>query len=211
MTSKGRDSDLQSSAAFPDNSIRELTELEIYPGLPETPNASPGHFDIDLGRFHSTPPWSGPGLEPALGVPHAGQLVITAGFPSEFASEAVTYPEAPSTVNPITPAVRFGRLERVTGLDTKASDRPTLLQHDIALVGGFSGSPLIDETGHLLGVVTWSHQVHVGSTSRTQDKTFTLGTSRLVDAGGFNFAVSASYLESWSLRGRIAGDSQRGN
>jgi hypothetical protein len=183
---------------FPDGSTRELVELEIYPGLPDPPNSLPGHFDIDLGRFRTDPPWSDKGLivaDPSN--TYAGEIVTTAGYPSELTSPVVIYPNTPSRALPLLPLVKFGRLERLTGLNVADSTQRVLLQHDLALVGGFSGSPLIDQQGALVGVVIWSQQAHLPSLSVTSPTPLSKGAMRDVDAGGFNFAVSSEYFAHW--------------
>jgi hypothetical protein len=181
---------------FPDGSIRELVHLRLYPGLSAHPNADLGRYDVDLGRFQANPPWEKPGLELAP-MPATGEAVVTAGFP--VASTEITYPTGPGAPRRILPTVRSGRIERVTGLDTQATAVPSLIQHDLLLAGGFSGAPLVDREGRLLGVVTATSHVHIGigGTGGEVGQDPTLNASmRTIDPGGFGFAVSATYFAS---------------
>jgi hypothetical protein len=182
---------------FPDGSVRELVHLRLYPGLPDPPNAVSGRYDIDLGRFQANPPWEKPGLEVGP-MPALGEVVLAAGFP--VASAAISYPTGPAVPGRLLPTVRVGRVERVSGLDTRAADAPTLIQHDLLLAGGSSGAPLVDRDGRVMGVVTVTSHVQVGGAARVIGQNAPSDASlRIIDPGGYGFAVSAVYFASGHL------------
>lgn len=182
---------------FPDGSVRELVNLSLYAGLPDDPNSVPGRYDIDLARFRASPPWDKKGLRIAVaGPPSAGGTIIIAGFPT--ASSAISYPTGPALPERLIPTIRIGHLERVSGLDTRPSSIPSLLQHDVGLVGGFSGAPLVGRDGRLLGIVTVSSHVQAAdSLAMSAPTSQRVQPHRVLDAGGFNFAISAIYFETW--------------
>jgi hypothetical protein len=82
------------------------------------------------------------GLEP-------GDAVASVGFPMEGMTGNLVAGEAPSQL-------RFGTISSLTDVFmTKAAPEQCLLiQHTVPVAGGVSGSPLIDASGMVIGVVT---------------------------------------------------------
>lgn len=79
----------------------------------------------------------------------AGAAVASVGFPMEGMTGNLVVTEAPSQL-------RFGTISSLTDVFMcKAdSDHTLLIQHTVPVAGGVSGSPLIDASGMVIGVVS---------------------------------------------------------
>jgi hypothetical protein len=190
-----------------DGSVRESTQVNYHPSFPkrdERHSAQPTLFFLDLALFAYGPQpnshnGTSPGLEFCVDVPIVvvGQEVAVAGFPTEVAS--VGYPESPGGL--LAPTVRFGNVERLSGLDTRVSESQDLIQHNLPLVGGFSGAPVVNAKGQLVGITNESsyrllnaEEIVIGVHGQIAS-----GNTRLLDAADMNFAVNARQLRKWLM------------
>jgi len=143
----------------------------------------------DLGTFR----WQGKsrpvGLRLASYDPVPGDEIVVAGFAT--AAQTIQYPQ--SAGSRFTPTLKFGHIERL--IDDIASSRVGLIQHGLPLTGGFSGSPLVNQHGEVVGIVNTSSHVPLPSTYSTLMSPG--ARSRMLDPGGINFAVPAKRLVDW--------------
>lgn len=180
-----------------------LLEGKTHPDCPtETDRLAtpPAQFFSDLGLF----PFRADLPERPLGLPicqaepltEVGQVIVASGFPTE-----VTSVEYHVAVNgEIRPTIRFGCTERVSSLDTRISSPPELIQHNIPLVGGFSGAPIVNMNGEVIGIATASSYRMIGADEILRSEHGLVkrsGNIRLLDAANFSFAVSAELLSRW--------------
>jgi S1-C subfamily serine protease len=71
-----------------------------------------------------------------------------------------------------------------------------VVQHCTPIVGGFSGAPLMNTDGEVIGVVTYStfRIFEARELSTDARPTLNQGTSRILDPAHVSFAVSATHV-----------------
>jgi hypothetical protein len=137
------------------------------------------------------------GLEP-------GAAVASVGFPMEGMTGTMVVTEAPAQL-------RFGTISSLTDVFMcKAdADHTLLIQHTVPVAGGVSGSPLIDASGMVIGVVSGGNtakglrevadKVAQGETAATNkekdDKEKQTESFRIPSAAMINFAQRADLLD----------------
>lgn len=174
-----------------DSAISELTRSEIHPQFRVTNrNTEEPSYDIALFLTESQRPTTRLPLSEKI-IPEIGDEVFVAGFPQSVPQ--IRYPSLLDA--PFLPTVRCGRVERLIDIDdlTKASRRD-LLQLDIPMVGGFSGSPVLDFEGRVVGIAVFATHRHIGVREADEAKPTFGGTTRLLDPAHVSFAVSAKLL-----------------
>ena len=90
-------------------------------------------------------------------------------------------------------------MERLSSLDTRFTDQKDVIQHNLPLVGGFSGAPIINMQGQLVGITTESSFRVIKADEITSKRIGDIGKGpiRLIDAANINFAIGASHLNDW--------------
>src|SRR3990170_1381173 len=86
----------------------------------------------------------------------AGAAVAYAGFPTENTAGASVAIDAP-------PTLQFGNITALTDvfMCRAAADDQLLIQHSAPVTGGVSGSPLIDKSGKVIGIVNGGNTANV--------------------------------------------------
>jgi len=182
---------------LPDGSRTAVKDIRIHGSRKDGPSNDPSSLTMDVGDFTV----EGIELIPALkmadvqSIPRVGQAITCAGFPTEL--ESIQYPQMGSAI--LTPTVKFGFIERIRGLDARDMVGESILQHNLPLCGGYSGSPLVDESGCLVGLATFSSYVHLTATTGNPTIPSPEGTRRVLDPAQINFAVSVAELRKWLL------------
>lgn len=104
-----------------------------------------------------------------------------------------------SPVGRLVPTICFGNVERLSSFDTRLSEPQDLIQHNLPLVGGFSGAPVVNAKGQLVGITNESsyrllkaEEIVIGKHGQIQRN-----NARLLDAADMNFAVKADHLKDW--------------
>lgn len=117
------------------------------------------------------------GLEP-------GAAVASVGFPIEGMAASSVVTEAPG-------ALRFGNISALTDVFMcKAEPEDLLLiQHSVPVTGGVSGSPLIDSSGMVIGIVNGGNTATVLKAAGEDEKV------RIPSAALINFAQRVDLLE----------------
>jgi Trypsin-like peptidase domain len=133
------------------------------------------------------------GLEP-------GAAVASVGFPMEGMTGTMVVTEAPAQL-------RFGTISSLTDVFMcKAdADHTLLIQHTVPVAGGVSGSPLIDSSGMVIGVVSGGNtakalrevaqKVAEGDAAEGKDKEKDTESFRIPNAAMINFAQRADLLD----------------
>lgn len=117
--------------------------------------------------------------------PQIGDTVIIAGFPTEV--DQISYEEF--LAEGFIPTVRIGFVERLVGLDNFSSTSEShLIQHSIPMAGGFSGSPVVNVAGEVVGIASFAS--HLLIPNRAND-----GSQRILNPSQVGFAVSKNLLE----------------
>jgi hypothetical protein len=114
-----------------------------------------------------------------------GMPVASIGFPVEGLVGFATATKAPGTLH-------FGYISALTDIFMCRTDPPHrfLIQHSVPVAGGASGSPLIDPSGKVIGIV------NAGNTTVLADKNQSLGSKvRVPSAALINFAQRVDLLE----------------
>jgi hypothetical protein len=119
----------------------------------------------------------------------AGAAVAYAGFPTENTAGASVAIDAP-------PTLQFGNITALTDvfMCRAAADDQLLIQHSAPVTGGVSGSPLIDKSGKVIGIVNGGNTANVlkdDGTAKDEKK----GTVRLPSAVLINFAQRVDLLK----------------
>ncbi|MGH6736440.1 MAG: trypsin-like peptidase domain-containing protein [Methyloceanibacter sp.] len=115
-----------------------------------------------------------------------GTPVASFGFPVEGLAGDQTASKAPGKL-------RFGYISALTDvfMIRAEPEHRLLIQHSVPVTGGASGSPLIDPSGKVIGIVNG------GNTTVFKDKTESLGAKvRVPNAALINFAQRADLLTS---------------
>jgi len=125
----------------------------------------------------------------------AGAAVAYAGFPTENTAGASVAIDAP-------PTLQFGNITALTDvfMCRAAADDQLLIQHSAPVTGGVSGSPLIDKSGKVIGIVNGGNTANVlkddGSAKDEKNaEVLKKGTVRLPSAVLINFAQRADLLK----------------
>jgi hypothetical protein len=138
-----------------------------------------------------------------------GAAVASVGFPMEGMAANLVVTEAPSQL-------RFGTISSLTDVFMcKAdADHTLLIQHTVPVAGGVSGSPLIDSSGMVIGVVSGGNtakalrevaqKVAEGDAAEGKDKEKSTESFRIPNAAMINFAQRADLLD--DLRNGAAED-----
>ncbi len=180
---------------LPDGRRTAVKDIRIHASRKDGPSNDPSILTMDVGDFTVE------GIEviPALkmadvqSLPRVGQAITCAGFPTEL--ESVQYPKLGSAI--LTPTVKAGFIDRIRGLDARDMAGESILQHNLPLGGGYSGSPLVDESGSLVGMATFSSYVHLTTSPEKPTIPSPEGTRRVLDPAQINFAVSVAELRKW--------------
>ena len=110
-----------------------------------------------------------------------GAAVASVGFPIEGMAASMVVTEAPSQL-------RFGNISSLTDVFMCRAE-PThrlLIQHSVPVTGGVSGSPLIDKSGRVIGIVNGGNIATVVKEGET---------ARIPSAALINFAQRVDLLE----------------
>lgn len=164
--------------------------------------------EYDVGIIEIDPSTPLP-VDPAIGKPamlelasedelkelKAGAAVAYAGFPTENTAGASVAIDAP-------PTLQFGNITALTDvfMCRAAADDQLLIQHSAPVTGGVSGSPLIDKSGKVIGIVNGGNTANVlkddGSAKDEKNaEVLKKGTVRLPSAVLINFAQRADLLK----------------
>jgi hypothetical protein len=113
-----------------------------------------------------------------------GAAVASVGFPIEGMTGSLVVTEAPS-------ALRFGNISALTDVFMCRADPKDLLliQHSVPVTGGVSGSPLIDASGKVIGIVNGGNTATVLKSAEEDDKI------RIPSAALINFAQRVDLLD----------------
>ncbi len=112
-----------------------------------------------------------------------GNPVASVGFPTEGLAGAGKASEAPSEMH-------FGHISALTDVFMCRTDpsHQLLIQHSVPVAGGASGSPLIDGSGNVIGLVTGGNTTGLKNESAGT-------TERISNAALINFAARADLLD----------------
>ena len=119
-----------------------------------------------------------------------GTPVASIGFPVEGLAGSATATKAPATLH-------FGHISALTDVFMVRADpeHRLLIQHSVPVTGGASGSPLVDPSGNVIGIVNG------GNTTVFKDKSESMNAKvRLPSAALINFAQRVDLLQ------HLAGD-----
>ena len=118
-----------------------------------------------------------------------GAAVASVGFLIEGMAASMVVTEAPS-------ALRFGNISSLTDvfMCRAEPDHRLLIQHSVPVTGGVSGSPLIDKSGKVIGIVNGGNTATLleqqGSRGSTEAETIRIPSAALI-----NFAQRVDLLE----------------
>ena len=112
-----------------------------------------------------------------------GDPVASVGFPTEGVSGADVASQASSEMH-------FGHISALTDvfMCRAAPTHQLLIQHSVPVAGGVSGSPLINGTGKVIGLVTGGNTTGIADASSGT-------TARISNAALINFAARADLLD----------------
>jgi hypothetical protein len=112
-----------------------------------------------------------------------GDPVASVGFPTEGISGADVASQAPSEMH-------FGNISALTDvfMCRATPDHQLLIQHSVPVAGGVSGSPLIDGSGKVIGLVTGGNTTGVTDAASGD-------AARISNAALINFAARADLLD----------------
>ena len=86
-----------------------------------------------------------------------GGAVAAIGFPIEGMTATMVVNDAPATLH-------FGNISSLTDMfmcRAKDADDQLLIQHTVPVTGGMSGSPLIDKSGDVIGIISGGNTASV--------------------------------------------------
>lgn len=98
-----------------------------------------------------------PALEDYVEKLEPGAAVAAIGFPIEGMTATMVVTDAPATLH-------FGNISSLTDVFMCRADTPDdqlLIQHTVPVTGGMSGSPLIDKSGDVIGIVSGGNTTNV--------------------------------------------------
>lgn len=127
-----------------------------------------------------------------------GAAVASAGFPYENIKGSATATKAP-------PVLHFGFISSLTDVFMSRTDpaHALLIQHSVPVTGGASGSPLIDTSGKVIGIVN-------GGNTNVIDGTGDAGKLRMSNAVQINYAQRVDLLSELETGGaRKVADTDR--
>lgn len=176
---------------YPDAAISSLAHAKLHPQF-RLSNRNTDEPSCDIAVFLSDPPRPVTRLPLAeQTTPEIGDEVFVAGFPQSVPQ--IRYPS--HLEEPFVPTVRCGRVERLIDVgDLAKSSLRNLLQLDVPLVGGFSGSPVVNFSGKVVGIAVFATHRHI-KVMADDAKTSRGDTTRILDAAHVSFAVSATLLK----------------
>jgi V8-like Glu-specific endopeptidase len=122
-------------------------------------------------------------LDGELGALAAGTPVASAGFPYENIKGSATAAKSP-------PVLHFGFISSLTDVFMCRADpaHSLLIQHSVPVTGGASGSPLIDTSGKVIGIVN-------GGNTNVIDDAGPEGKLRMSNAVEINYAQRVDLLK----------------
>ena len=125
-----------------------------------------------------------------------GAAVAAIGFPIEGMTATMVVTDAPATLH-------FGNISSLTDMfmcRAKDADDQLLIQHTVPVTGGMSGSPLIDKSGDVIGIVSGGNTAslvkEVTVNKKPSDKVnVEINGVRIPSAALVNFAQRIDLLE----------------
>lgn len=174
-------------AGFADGRVVDLQNLRIHPELLNREKDSIMPHAADLGLFRFVGGYPIRRLKIAGYSVRLGEDVAVAGFP--VFAETLAY----SALSPPTATVKFGRIERIIFEDTYPNRG--LIQHGIPVMSGFSGGPMVNRKGEVVGIVNASTHLRVSGYSALNVSS--ASPMRILHPGGINFAVHSNTLRLW--------------
>ena len=178
-------------AKFSDNSTAKIVNLRKHDLFPSKANRDSSMHYTDVGLFETDPSPSVEGLAICRDHPivKVGDDVCTAGFPNAVGT--IKYPQ--KVDSKMLPTIRIGRVERITDLQSGFDPSGELIQHNLPLVGGFSGAPIVNMAEEVIGVATVSsfRFIDAKEVPLGKNNVLNFGPTRLLDAANINFAISA--------------------
>lgn len=176
---------------YPNGAISSLTRAKLHPKFNRNRNTDEPSCDIAVFAADPSLPVVRLQLAEAM-IPEIGDEICVAGFPQSVPQ--IRYPSR--LEEPFVPTVRCGRVERLIDVDDLAkSSQRNLLQLDVPLVGGFSGSPVMNFGGKVIGIAVFATHRHIKLMGTDNSKASRGDTTRILDAAHVSFAVSATLLK----------------
>ena len=175
---------------FPDAAIATVQRITLHPRYHAIDGDS-NEPSFDLALFSADSAKSMPRLPLAQHSPEVGEEVFIAGFPIDVAH--IRYPVRPEGV--FVPTIRCGRVERIVDVgDLAMSSQQNLLQLGIPLVGGFSGSPVVNVDGEVVGIAVFATHRLLNAREEQGARPTLSNTTRILDPAHVSFAVSTILL-----------------
>jgi hypothetical protein len=119
-----------------------------------------------------------------------GAAVAAIGFPIEGMTATMVVTDAPATLH-------FGNISSLTDVFMCRADTPDdqlLIQHTVPVTGGMSGSPLIDKSGDVIGIVSGGNTANV-----VKEVTVAKGTGGETAKGKVNIEIDGVRIPSAAL------------
>jgi S1-C subfamily serine protease len=165
---------------YADSSISGMTNTKLHPKFPLANREDEPSCDVAL--FLAEPPRQITRLPLVEAMTtEIGDEVFVAGF-----HQSVTQIRYPNHLKePFVPTVRCGRIERLIDVDNLAkSSHRNLIQMNIPLIRGFSGSPVVTIDGKLVGIAVFASHRQINT-----------DTKPILDPAHVSFAVSTKLLK----------------
>ena len=177
-------------ARLPEATIATVKQVTLHPRYRPTDGDS-NEPSCDLAVFSIDSKKSMPRLSLGRHPPEVGQEVFIAGFPAEVPQ--IRYPTSSEGV--FVPTIRCGRVERIVDVgDLTVASQRDLLQLGIPLVGGFSGSPVVNLDGEVVAVAVFASHRLLNAREELGERPTLSSTTRILDPAHVSFAVSVSLL-----------------
>jgi S1-C subfamily serine protease len=175
-----------------DGQIGELGRPQVHPAILDRSETAKKPAPSDVAVFKIESQLQASGLPLADQVPAVGRAVAVGGFPRGLST--IDYGIKPGKGKPIRPTIKFGSIERHMPIVNSREKRQAVLQHGLALGSGFSGSPMVNREGEVVGLVTTSTHVHAEEMVRTEAAQ---PSGRWLNPADVNFAVPATRVRAW--------------